>query len=344
MAPASTDARPVRRCRSWRLPVVLLVVDLSGLVAGCSSNAPSVLRTRGTEAHRVASLWWLMFGLAAAVYVIVSGFIVFAILRGRRTETGKEGPVSDSTFIWWGGIIVPVGILMVLAWQTVSSTHDLRRPSPNPLRIEVVGKRWWWDVTYPDLGIRTANEIHVPVGQPLDIGLDSDNVIHSFWLPQLAGKEDTIPGQHNTLRFTATQAGTYRGLCAQYCGIQHARMDFLMIVDPPDVFGRWVARNQLVPSAPDGGAAAVGQVVFMREPCAGCHTIRGTQATATIGPDLTNFGSRMWIGSITIPNTPGNLAGWVANSQSVKPGNLMPPISLSPTDLNNVVAYLESLK
>jgi cytochrome c oxidase subunit 2 len=285
-----------------------------------------------------------MFALAAGVYLIVAGFIVFGILRGRRTETGKDTRISDSAFIWWGGLIVPVVILAILAVVTVDATDQLRRPGPNPIRIVVVGKRWWWDVTYPDLGIRTANEIHVPVGQPLEIKLPSDNVIHSFWVPQLAGKEDSIPGQDNVIRFTVNKAGIYRGECAQFCGVEHARMDFQMIADPPDVFGRWSARNQLTPSAPDSQTAALGQVVFLRESCAGCHTVRGTSATATVGPDLTNFGSRGSIGALTVPNTPGNLAGWIANSQSIKPGNLMPPIVIGPTDLQNLVAYLESLK
>ena len=153
-----------------------------------------------------------------------------------------------------------------------------------------------------------------------------------------------IPGQHNVLRFKAETPGTYRGQCAEYCGLEHARMVFLVIADPPDVYDRWVARNQRTPAPPEDEAAARGEVVFTREACAGCHTIRGIQATGIYGPDLTNFGSRTSIGAVTVPNTTGNLAGWIANSQSIKPGSLMPPIALSASDLNDLVAYLESLK
>jgi cytochrome c oxidase subunit 2 len=325
-----------------RRRVGLLLVVL--LAAGCGGSSPSVLKAHGSEAQRVEGIWWLMFALAAGVYVIVAGFIIAGILRGRRTETGKEGGISDGAFIWWGGIVIPVIILAILAVATVDATAQLRKPGRNPLEIVVVGKRWWWDVSYPTMGIHTANEIHVPVGQPLEIKLPSDNVNHSFWVPQLAGKEDNIPGQDNVIRFTVNKAGTYLGECAQFCGIEHARMDFQVIADPPDVFGRWAARYQLAPSPPDNQAAALGQVVFLREACAGCHTIQGTGATGTVGPDLTNFGSRGGIGALTVPNNPGNLAGWIANSQTIKPGNLMPPIVLSPADLQNLVAYLESLK
>jgi cytochrome c oxidase subunit 2 len=314
------------------------------LIAGCGGSSPSALKAHGSEAQRVEGIWWLMFALAAGVYVIVAGFIVAGILRGRRTETGKQSRISDGAFVWWGGIIIPVVILAILAVATVDATAQLRKPVRNPLQIVVVGKRWWWDVSYPTMGIHTANEIHVPVGQPLEIKLPSDNVNHSFWVPQLAGKEDNIPGQDNVIRFTANKPGRYRGECAQFCGIEHARMDFDVVADPPDVFGRWAARYQLAPSPPDSQAAALGEVVFLRESCAGCHTIKGTGANGTVGPDLSNFGSRASIGAVTVTNNTGNLAGWIANSQTIKPGNLMPPIVLSPADLQNLVAYLESLK
>jgi cytochrome c oxidase subunit 2 len=227
----------------------------------------------------------------------------------------------------------------------VNTTSDLRNAAPGELRVEVVGKRWWWDVRYPDDGVATANEIHIPVGRPVDVTLRSDNVIHSFWVPQLAGKMDTIPGQVNHLHLKATTAGTYRGECAEYCGIQHAHMDFLVIADPPADFARWLTRRR-------GGAGLTassdeadrGQVVFNREACAGCHTVRGTPATGTVGPDLSDFGARQWIGSLTVPNTTANLEHWIADPQDVKPGNLMPPTNLSPADLAAIAAYLEGLK
>jgi len=324
----------------------LATVAVALTLSSCGGHAPSMLAGRGTESRRVAGVWWLMFGLASAVYVAVGAFIVVAIVRGRRADkAAPEGGPSDDAFVWVGGIIVPVAILAVLAVVTVRTTDVLRRPTGGELRIDVVGKRWWWDVSYPGTGVRTANEIHIPVGRTVDVQLTSDNVIHSFWVPQLAGKMDTIPGQPNHLRFKASTAGTYRGECAEYCGIQHAHMSFLVIADPPGEFDRWLTRRR-------GGAgvnptteqAALGQLVFTREACAGCHAVKGTAATSTIGPDLSDFGSRRWIGSLTVPNTPENLARFITDAPSVKPGSLMPPIALSAADVAAVTAYLEGLE
>jgi cytochrome c oxidase subunit 2 len=325
--------------RGRRLLLILGVPAAGLLVAGCSGHAPSILHTEGSESKAIAGVWWLMFALGAAVYAIVAGFIIWALLRGR-----EGGKLSDDVWIVWGGIGVPVVILAVLAVVTVRVTGELRKPSPNALRIEVVAKRWWWDVTYTDAGFQTANEIHLPAGQPVQIGLDSDNVIHSFWVPELAGKLDVIPGQHNVLRFTPEKPGTYRGECAEFCGIEHARMGFLVVVQTPADYARWVARQQPAPLPPDSETAAEGEQAFMRQSCAGCHTIRGTQAQGTVGPDLTDFGSRHTIGGDTVLNTPNNLAAWLSDAQRFKPGALMPPIQLSGTDLKSIVSYLEGLQ
>jgi len=324
---------------------------LAGVVAlmlaflACSTKkSPALTDPKSTEAHTIANVWWLMCGLAAAVYIVVAGFILIAAFRGRRSETGKVSRVRDSTFIWVGGIIVPAVILLILGAATVHASDTLRRPEKDPLRIEVVGKRWWWSVSYPTYGFTTANEVHVPVGRPLEIGLDSDNVIHSFWVPQLGGKVDLIPGQHNVWRLKATKEGTFRGECAEYCGLQHAKMNFLVVAQSAASFDTWALRHQNPPSEPVSQLAANGQMIFMRAPCAGCHTIRGTTANGTIGPDLTDIGSRLALGANTVPNTEGYLAGWISNSQTIKPGNLMPPIPLSASDLQALVAYLRSLK
>ncbi|MBV8949418.1 MAG: cytochrome c oxidase subunit II [Actinobacteria bacterium] len=330
-----------------RRRTIALFVITGVLLAACGGNqrTPKILGGNGNESHRVSGLWWLLFGLAAFVYLVVGSFIVIAAVRGRGTPSGRRTRISDHGFIWVGGIIAPLAILMTVAAFTVGTTAALRKPSTRELRINVVGKRWWWAVSYPSLHITTANEIHVPAGQPLAFRLDSDNVIHSFWVPQLAGKVDTIPGQHNYLRFTATKTGTYRGLCAQYCGTQHAWMEFLVIVQTPGDFGRWVAREQELPGwTPANDQQARGEVVFQSSACAGCHTIRGTQAQGDVGPDLTDVGQRTTLGGVRIANSTGNLAGWIGNSQTLKPGNLMPPQYLSPGDLQAVVAYLQSLK
>ncbi|MEA2933001.1 MAG: cytochrome c oxidase subunit [Actinomycetota bacterium] len=341
-----------RRALVLGATVVVVVV-----LPACGRGSPSILDHHGPEARHVAGVWWLMFGLAAVVYVVVAGLVVIAIVRGRGDHPGPpagesaaeptvaaaSGP-SESAFIWAGGIVAPVAILALLAVVTVNTTKDLRRPERGELTVEVTAKRWWWDVRYPESGVATASEIHIPVGRPIHVVLRSDNVVHSFWVPQLAGKLDAVPGQTNHLRFQASEAGTYLGECAEYCGIQHARMGFEVIADTPADFDRWLARRSSAGTGPTTEQAAEGQRVFMREACAGCHTIRNTEAVGRIGPDLSDFGSRRWIGSVTVPNNTGNLAGWISDSQTIKPGNLMPPISLEPDELSAIVAYLESLK
>jgi len=221
-----------RTATATTLAVVALVAT------GCGGDkSPSMLHTHGSEASRIAGIWWLMFGLGAGVYAVVAVFIVWAIVRGRKGE-GRGGRIADNTWIVWGGVVVPVVILAVLAVVTVQATAELRKPESDALRVEVVGKRWWWAVSYPGTDITTANEIHLPAGRPVEIGLDSDNVAHSFWVPELAGKLDQIPGQHNVLRFTPRTPGTYIGECAEFCGLEHARMGFEVIVQTSTDFQR----------------------------------------------------------------------------------------------------------
>ncbi len=328
--------------RGARRLVVLVAIVVAG--AGWSGKSPSILDPHGSESSRIAGVWWLTFGLGAAVYAIVAFFVVWAIVRGRRRKGAGEGPVSDNAWIVWGGVVVPVVILGVLAAVTVQATSELRRPEAGALQVHVVGKRWWWQVSYPGTPYVTANEIHLPAGRPVEIQLDSDNVIHSFWVPALAGKQDMIPGQHNVLRFTPTTPGRYIGECAEYCGLEHARMGFVVIVQTATDFDRWLTRRQVTPLPPDSEAAAEGEAVFVREACAGCHTVRGTPAQGTVGPDLTDFGARSAIGARTVENTPANLAKWIVDAGSMKPGVLMPRMELSSRDVDNLVAYLEGLK
>ena len=311
-------------------------------VSACS-NSTSAVDAHGSEARHIAGLWWLMFGLAAGVYVVVAGFIIVAAIRGRRGAP-RRSRISQSMFITVGGVLVPTLILLVLAVVTVTTTGALRKAGSNPVRIEVAGERWWWSVRYPGRQIVTANELHIPVGQPVEIGLTSDNVVHSFWVPELAGKVDTIPGQRNMLRFTADKAGTYLGVCAEFCGIQHAHMGFRVIAQSPGAFERWATAHSEPPREPASELAANGALRFQRLPCAGCHTIRGTQAQGRVGPDLTDFGSRAGIGAGAVENNSRNLARWVQHAQSIKPGALMPDLTLSDDDVHALVAYLESLR
>ena len=333
----------MRRWRWSRAAVVVLAVTLLGAACG-GGGTPSALDPRGDQAKSIASVWWLMFGLATAVYVVVAGLIIFATLRGRRSagEEGRPSRISENAFIWIGGLVVPTIILAVLAVATVTTTDALRKPEKNALHIKVTGFQWWWAVEYPKEKIVTANEVRIPVGRPVEIDLVTKDVIHSFWVPQLAGKVDMVPGQTNVIRFTAEKAGVYRGACAEYCGLQHAKMAFLVVAERPGQFQRWVARQQRPRSGPASEREAAGELAFMRSTCAGCHAIRGTEARGEAGPDLSDFGSRRTIGAASVPNTRANLAGWISNSQTMKPGNLMPPIHVEPDELQALIEYLEA--
>lgn len=317
------------------------VVALAGMVA-----ATSVLGGDGSEAQRIERVWWLMFGLSAVVYVTVAGFILVAVVRGRHAGPQPPDAKKDERFIWLGGLLMPVVVLGVLAVVTVTSTRDLREEDPNAVRIEVIGKRWWWEVRYPEDGVASANEVHVPVGRPVDLVLTSTDVIHSFWVPELAGKVDMVPGQVNHLRFTPTRAGVYRGACAEFCDLGHANMAFVVVAEPPEEFARWLARRASTSGImPQDDLAARGEVVFLRESCGGCHQVKGTTARGRRGPELSDFGSRRTIAAATVPNTAENLMEFLRDPDSVKPGVLMPPSPQIPEEeLRALVAYLEGLR
>jgi cytochrome c oxidase subunit 2 len=333
----------VRALRRRAGPLGVLLAGL--LLAACSDKAPSTLDPKGPAAESISRVWWLMFGLATAVYIVVGGLIIVGALRGRGTEgRGRPSKITDRAFIIIGGLVVPSLILGVLAVVTVASTDALTKPEKNPLKIEVRGYRWWWEVRYPEQRFTTANEVRIPVGRPVEIGLRTNDVLHSFWVPELAGKVDLIPGQRNIIRIEAKEPGDYRGLCAEFCGVQHAKMMFLVRAERPADFERWLARQQRPPSPPSSEEEALGQVVFTRSTCGACHTVRGTDARGKAGPDLSDFGSRKTIGAAAVANTRSLLGAWIVNSQSIKPGNLMPPIDLDSDELLALMDYLESLR
>ncbi len=329
--------------RATRARLILLLGSTVAIVS-CGSGSPSVLDAQGNEAKQIASAWWIMFGLAIGVYVLVAGFIVLAVVRGRRTAHGRSSKVPESAFVWIGGIAMPVAVLLVVAVVTVGTTAALRKPNRSALRVDVAGKNWWWDIRYPGTGIRVANELHLPTGTPIEIRLTSDNVIHSFWVPQIGGKVDLIPGQPNVFRFRIDTAGVYRGQCAEFCGIQHANMALYVHADSPGLYERWIATHRTAPSEPVSELAARGALAFQNQTCAGCHTVRGTQAQGKVGPDLTDFGSRRSIGAGAVENTRANLLRWIADPQRYKPGALMPPSVISDDDRVAITAYLESLR
>jgi cytochrome c oxidase subunit 2 len=308
-------------------------------------TSPTTLSHAGSESSQLSNVWWIMFGLAIVVYLVVGGLIILASVRGRHRDDPIDGPNRlDDYFIWIGGLIVPALILLFIAFLTVHTGAALRTPQKNELNITVVGEQWWWRVSYPGTNVETANEIHVPVGQPLAIAVLSDNVIHSFWVPQLAGKEDMIPGQRNVLRFTVRKAGTYRGQCAEFCGVQHAKMAFTVIAQSPGEYQIWLQHEEQIAAVPQSELAARGELALTTAACAGCHTVRNTDAKGTRGPDLSDMGSRATIGAGTLENTPGNLRAWIKSPGHFKPGVLMPPATISSDDVQAIAAYLEELK
>jgi cytochrome c oxidase subunit 2 len=245
-----------------------------------------------------------------------------------------------------GGVAVPLAILVVLFVLTLSTLPSVSAPGrgDGDLVVEVVGRQYWWEVGYPDHGLVTANEIHIPTGTPVELRVRTADVIHSFWVPRLNRKIDMIPGRTNRILVRAEEPGVYRGQCAEFCGLAHAQMAFLVVAEAPSVFEAWLAGETGDAAAPASGSAALGQEVFLNSSCVSCHAIRGTSASATVGPDLTHVAGRRWLAAGTIPNTRGNLGGWIVDPQSIKPGNKMPPTNLSGPELQALLDYLESLE
>lgn len=321
-------------------------------------NGPrSILEPLGPQAERIADLWWLFFWVCAAVYVLVFAALAAAVVRRRAqgraaAEPGGPIPEADQRRLLRGvgtATGVTIVLLFVFLIASVSTGRKLTLlPREKPLTLRVVGHQWWWEVHYEDPApinrVETANEIHIPAGQPVLILLQARDVIHSFWVPSLHGKMDLIPGTDNAILVQADRPGVYRGQCAEYCGHQHAHMGLLMIAEPPGRFQAWLAAQRRPARKPATPAQLRGQQLVEALPCANCHTIRGTQAGGSTGPDLTHFGSRRTIGAATLPNTRGHLGGWIVDSQAVKPGNRMPPNLLDAESLQAVLDYLESLK
>jgi cytochrome c oxidase subunit 2 len=326
-------------------PFTLTVAAVLLVLTGCAGS-PSYLHPHGVRGHREAALGWVLLIIAALVCVVVAILVVAAVYRRRHAGPGLSQASGGLRWIIIGGIAVPALILLgvlILAMTTLRA--DVSPPSRTALTVQIIGHRWWWEIRYP-AAVRdafiTANEIHIPTRQPVRLELTTADVIHSFWIPQLAGKTDLIPGQRNISWIEADSAGRYLGECGEYCGLQHAKMQMYLQADTPSEFQRWLVAQRGTAQPADSTAA--GRRVFERSACAACHTIRGTAAAGVLGPDLTHLASRRTIAGGILPNTPGNLAGWIANPQGIKPGTVMPVVPLSPGELHAVLRYLRSLR
>jgi cytochrome c oxidase subunit 2 len=294
----------------------------------------SALNPHSPQAEAIADLAWLLVGGAAVLFVLVMALAAIAVVRRPAWLSGTRSIVA-------GGIVLPVAVLAALLVHSVARLGHAAGTDAPAVRIEVVGHQFWWRVRYlgadDAVAFETANELRVPVGQTVEVTLASDDVLHSFWVPALAGKLDAIPGRTNRLRFAAARAGTWRGQCAEYCGVAHAHMALHVVALAPDTYEAWAARQR------EPARAALPPL--FAELCATCHAVRGTAAAGTLGPDLTHVGSRIAIAAATLPNDPDALATWIASAQHVKPGNLMPQFgALDPAQVRDLAAWLHGLE
>jgi cytochrome c oxidase subunit 2 len=312
----------------------------------------SVLQPAGPQADLIrTALWDPMYATALATFVLVVGALLWAALRRRRPGLPAEEPLRQRRLgigIGFATLVTTVVLFAFLVADSRVGRATSVTPGRDPVLIHVTGHQWWWEVQYRDAQPRrwftTANEIHIPVGRPAVLELVSSDVIHSFWPPSLSAKRDLIPGHANSLWLEADSAGAFRGQCAEFCGYQHGKMAFLVVAEPPDSFARWLARQRDAAPAPADSLALRGREVFLGSSCPLCHTVAGTTAGGRLGPDLSHLAGRSTIAAGTLPNTRGNLAGWIVNPQAIKPGAKMPPNALGPDDLQAMLAYLETLR
>jgi cytochrome c oxidase subunit 2 len=327
---------------SGRRALSILFITCGVVAVGCG-GPQSALDVAGRDAERIARLFVTMTVGTLVVWALVVVLAVYAI-RARDTYSEQ----GASLLIVGGGVLLPTVVLAALLAYGLPVLPELLRPaSAGSLQIEVTGKQWWWRVRYlRDRGVvETANELRLPVGQRINLRLISTDVIHSFWVPSIAGKMDMIPGRITHLALEPTRTGVFRGVCAEYCGTSHALMAFHVIVVEPEEFDAWLEHQAEPAQAPPHAQAAQGETAFVANGCAACHTVRGATSAGTIGPDLTHVGSRLHIGAGTLPNQPDALARWVAQTDTIKPGVHMPEFHTLPrADLSALAAYLDNLQ
>jgi cytochrome c oxidase subunit II len=340
------DRRGVTKATCSRSRLLLLaVLGVTPLVAGCGGGQ-STLVSHSEATAKINSLWWIMLAGSAVVLAVVLALLAIGLLRRRGIpRERRRRPAPGMTFVAIAGVVIPTIVLIALFVLTVDA---LPKTPPNigktQMAVDVVGRQWFWEVSYPSDGARTANEIHIPVGVPVDVRVTSGDVIHSLWVPELNRKIDAIPGQTNHVVFDARSPGVFRGQCAEFCGLQHAHMALYVVAEPKTKFRQWLARTADPAPPPANADLERGQQVLLGSACEYCHTIAGTNASGTIGPDLTHVASRISLGAGTIPNGRGYLAGWILDPQHIKPGNKMPATDLSGSDLQALLDYLESLR
>jgi len=344
-----------------RSRVLAILPLLAALPFAIGFGPHDALQASGSQASHIERLWWVFFWICAVVYVLSFAAVLIASFKRRKPGEGGDPrmprpdlppePARDrrASAVVSSVVALSIVILFALAlsdFVTGKRIHSLSEATP--LNIRITGHQWWWEVQYNDPIqsniLLTANEIHLPVGRVVDVELNSNDVIHSFWLPELAGKKDMIPLHPVRVRIRADKVGTYFGQCAEFCGFQHAKMRLMVVVEPKEQFEAWHAAQLQPAPEPTTDSQKRGKQIFETGTCSMCHTIQGTLARSRLGPELTHIGGRARIASNWLPNDRGNLAGWIADAQKIKPGVIMPPNPLPPTDLRALLDYLESLK
>ena len=322
------------------------------IVAGVADQ--NALHAAGSQAAHIANVWWIFFWTCTAFYVVLMLFFVVALLRGRGNSAPDITKPTERRLGTAVGTALAISVvgLMALLITSVAAGRDVGRfaqDDPNQLEINITGHQWWWEVKYPNSlapnqTIVTANEIHIPTHTPVLLRLDTRDVIHSLWIPNLHGKRDLIPGRVNKFWIEADQPGVFRGQCAEFCGMQHAHMALVVVAEEPEDFARWKSHQLEGAPTPLTPQQARGQQVFLGAPFANCHNAVGIDAYATLGPDLTHLRTRPTLAAGMLLNTRGNLAGWITNAPAIKPGTQMPPNQLSAAELQDLLAYLDTLK
>jgi len=342
-----------RRVRAGATASLVLLARAAVALAGDdTTRTSSIFAPVSAPADAIVTAATLALAITSGIFVVVGGLLVFSLVRFRRRpdDDGREpAQVYGSEQIELAWTVIPILIVVVLCLVTARTVYDVQGATkpPGAIDVTVVGHQWWWEIRYPDLGVVTANELHVPVSDPdaptpTFLRLESADVAHSFWVPRLAGKTDLIPNQTNRMWIAPRETGLFLGQCAEYCGTQHAHMLLRVYVHPRAEFDAWVAR-QRQPAVADEAVAA-GRRVFETTACINCHAVRGTVATGRFGPDLTHLMSRETLLAGAARMTPDALHDWIANPDHVKPGALMPAMQLEPAELDQLVAYLGTLR
>jgi cytochrome c oxidase subunit II len=338
----------VKTRRRWIRPAL---ASFALLAMACARDAPlDTLRPAGPIARQIDGLWDIVFAAAVAVFVVVEGLLVLALFRFRRRKGDNEAPaqVHGNTRLEVAWTIAPAVLLAVLAVPTVLTIFALAREPADAMRVDVTGQQWWWQYEYPEEKVVTANELHIPTGRPILLKLHSKDIIHSFWVPRLGGKQDVVPGRVNHVRLEADRPGEYAGTCVEYCGLSHANMRLKVFAHTPADFDRWVQGQLRAAAEPQRALAKEGKRVFLASQCVQCHAIRGTPAKATVAPDLTHFASRSSFAGAIFNRTNENLRQWLRDAPARKPGAKMPSgiaqMGLSEDDITALIAYLQGLR